>query len=654
MLLLIVCNNVLLFAQSKQEKRYEIDAKRYGVSTTSKEAITAAREFKRIDSSYYVGWMLEGIYKYEHSADYLGFKLASEQLNKALLLMQKDFSKEISTRTGDVRQYIELIKYHRDWDQIAYSLSQCYSNTDELDKLWQLLQLCKKMNLQDEVFMDTYNYMSWTVHRNRFRNSSKYPFLKESIKQNEDYANSLLDSSIIKINDDSKINNTIFSSQYNNDKMPGVWHYKSILYTYQLDMKKGAEYYNKLKKTSYFPANNYATFCSIQGDFAQAEAFYEMAKKEYSSEKHMKESYYYSSVINSYKNENKKGIEELKNLITSNGSTPGFGWYNIAVARTLLYDGQLPIAERYIQNAENFKEIHIGTTLGQSHYDFTVNLLKLIAKKREIKRIFFEQKKWYLSPSAWFKLAKKQIEKFTLQFLIINQFAQNPEREQVIYKLFSTESTVSFDEIYELIEGFSTNFFIKKFEEELALEKRNNIKRYYKLFLAKLLIKKGKKHEAHQWLKAILNDPTLNKDYEKLLLARTYEALIICTEGNTSEKKTFIQKMYSIYPQLLPYNNQKIKVKITTNASSELEQKIIKDLSNFRIQIVSQNQDVDLNVEFSQLGNVPTISVRTNCLKEEIVRPFLFSYKNPKDASKQIAYGIFNIGNADKKINMEE
>jgi hypothetical protein len=42
-------------------------------------------------------------------------------------------------------------------------------------------------------------------------------------------------------------------------------------------------YFEKLKNTRYFPANNYATFCAIQGKFREAEQYYEKKKFVYLS-----------------------------------------------------------------------------------------------------------------------------------------------------------------------------------------------------------------------------------------------------------------------------------------------------------------------------------------------------------------------------------
>jgi hypothetical protein len=58
--------------RKNQGQRYEIDAKRMASDIYSADALPRSREFKRIDSSYFVGWMYEGVYKHEHAADYLG------------------------------------------------------------------------------------------------------------------------------------------------------------------------------------------------------------------------------------------------------------------------------------------------------------------------------------------------------------------------------------------------------------------------------------------------------------------------------------------------------------------------------------------------------------------------------------------------------
>lgn len=651
-----ICLPIFGFAQSKESRRFEIDAKRVGITYTSKEALPQGREFKRIDSTYYVGWMLEGTYKFDHAADYRGYDVAAQQLEKAMQLLQKDFYAQLQTRTTDVQTYVSIMKYHRDWDYMAFALMQCYSNMENPSKVWRLLQQCKKNDLQDELYMDTYNYLAWTVHRNRFYTSAKYPFLKNTIAENEQYANTLLDSCSQKIKRDAQVNKTIFNLDYLAEKMPSVWHYKSILYSYQLKIESAAYYYDKLRSTKYFPENNYATFCAIQANFREAEHYYDISKMQDPGDKRMKESYYYLSIINAYKGNTKAGIQELKNLIKASGSTPGFGWYNIALTRDLLYDGQIDIAKRYALRAEQFKEIHIGTTLGQSHYDFSISLMNLLIKIREIESIQFLQKDWWYSPAALKKMAQLTLEKYSLQFLIINQFATNPERDRVIYNLFSTESTVSFDEIWYLIDGFSVNYFLDKFQEELKAEKRENVKRYEKLFTAKLYMKKEKFAIAKTYLESILQDTKLDVDYEKLFLARVATDLLICKTHLDKKSVTNADKIscYKLYPQLIPFSTLTVPMRLHSNENNDTQRAIIQTLKSCSIQWVSDASEdaLDVDVQFKVKAGLPIIQYSVKCHNEFVVPQNEFTYSTNDDAGKNLCFYLFKIGNDDKEMGV--
>src|SRR5690606_2213876 len=208
-LLLSFAASAQSLAQRKAAERYEIDAKRMGVDVNSDDALPRSREFKRIDSTYYVGWMFEGAYKYNHAADYLGFKNASAPLERALSLMERDYKIELSTRPSDLMTYFRVYKFHLAYTLAAYYLMSCYSNTDEPEKVMQLLRRVVKWNFQRDFYMDAYNYLGWTVHRNRFYTSAKYPFLKNSIDENERLANRYLDSGMRKIKRDLPMNSKI-------------------------------------------------------------------------------------------------------------------------------------------------------------------------------------------------------------------------------------------------------------------------------------------------------------------------------------------------------------------------------------------------------------------------------------------------------------
>lgn len=658
-LFIVISISQFAWGQLRTEARYEIDAKRLGVFYTSEEAMPRAREFKRIDSSYYVGWLYEGAYRYERAADYRGFKLAAEQLQKAFNLLYNDYKKDITNRTNVFEIFYSKYQLRQDFDYLGYQLMNAYSNMERPDLVWNHLQLCKEINHQQETYSDTYCYLAWTVHRNRFYTKDKYSFLKNSIAKNEAYANSLLDSAQQKMRADAKLNDQMFGSDYYENNISSVWHYRSILYSYQLNIPKATEIYNQLKSTYYFPKNNYATFCVVQGKFREAAFYYEQAKQEDMGDKRLNESYYYSSILNVYRAQPKVGVQEIQDIISANGTTPGFGWYNLALARTLSYDGQIAAAQKHALAAEQFKEIHRGTTLGQSHYDFTGALLQLVLKEKEINQLKFMNRGWWYSFSSLAKLARLTTEKYGLQFLIINQLAENPERELVVYKLFSTENTVCYDEIWYLIKDFSTNFFLKEYEEYAKTDDRPKLNKYYEYFIAKLNLEKGNTREALKHLNNILESEDIDVDYEGLFLARVYLAYAQCMTagGRKDVTKKYLNMAYKEYPQLIPFAPQKISMRLHATATTDGQLEILENLKNKNINWQDNSKSseaIDVYIKFGQVENYPTVSFETSYNGEIIVINQTFSYKSTTDAANDLALYIFNIGDVEKSFNMND
>lgn len=646
-------------------KRYEINAKRTGTNMFSDDALPRSREFKRIDSTYYVGWLYEGVYKYDHAADYLGFKNASVPLERALYLIERDFKPELRTRSSDLATYYPVYFYHYEYTTIAYFLMMCYNSMEEPMKTFDLLQRVRKWNFQADYFnMDVYNHMAWTVHRHRYYTSAKYPFLKNSIEENEQLANKYLDSQLRRISINKRLNEQIFRPGYDQNEKLSVYHYKCMLYSYQLKVDSAAYYYNLMRGSAVFPHNNYATFRAICGDFREAEKEYEEAILQDGGDKRLKEWAYYTSILNIYKSQPEKATEQMRDMIKANGSTPGFGWYNIALARALHYDGKIPESERYIKKAAEFKELHIGTTLSQSHYDFSTQMVKLLNVNAEIEKPRFENSNWWYNPKALAKMAKYTTDKYSQQFLIINQFAQNPERDRVIYKLFSTESTVSWDEVWYLIRDFSTRFFITRFEKELQTDERKYIRKYFQYFIARLHMKLDNYTEARTILDGILQDTDIDAEYEKLFLARVYEAQAECAEerDDNAAYTTWMSRMYAEYPQLIPYSGKAmpIQLHVTGNGGDVLAR-----LKSCNIKWVSDAAAPRAYITFIPKGKGYSIQYAVTDSKGTIIVPqSTFTVEGIADTNANsginLAYRLFKIGDqqvsnppAEQKVNRQ-
>ena len=638
------------------DRYFKIDPKRATEDMNGEDALLRSREFKRIDSTYYVGWLFEGAYKYGHSADYLGYKNAIYPLSHALDLIERDYAKALATRTTEVMVYYPIYKLQIDYSIIAYYLMNCYSNTDQPDKAFQVVRRAAKWNFQNQFSMDAYNYMAWIVHRNRFYTHEQYGFLKNNIDENERLADKYLDSALRRIRLNIPYNEKFQPNVAQAEKL-GVYHYKEILSSYSFLIDSAQHFFDLLKAGGRLPHNNFATFKAVCGDFKTAEAEYKIAAAQDGSDKRLQEWAYYTTILDIYKGKPKVGMQLARDMIKAAGTTPGYGWYNIALARCLSYDGQISESQRYADIAADFKEVHIGTTLGQSHYEFSIQLLKLINKEQEWYMQQFEHRNWWYNPSVLVSMSGKISEKYMQQYLIINQFANNPERDRVIYKLFSNESTVSWDEIWYLVHDFSTKFFINRFEKEAATDNRPRIRKYFKLFVARLKMKQGNYKEAKSALDALLRDPDIDLEYEKLFMARVFQSEAECARElkNTGEQNDWLYKLYLTYPQLAPFTG--MPVNMTLHVSGNADAKVVERLNDCNINWVTNSSTpaAGAYVIFSGTGDKRIITYYVLDKNGNYVVPRqAFGWRRADEAGVTLAYRLFNIaGNAPIKDKME-
>lgn len=625
--------------------RYEIDAKRTGTDMNSDDALPRSREFIRIDSSYYIGWMYEGAYKFNHAADFVGYKNATAPLERALRQIERDYRPELAKRTGDVFEFINIYSRHIDYAIIVNYLNQCYLNTEQPEKTYALLRRYTKWNFQREFF-DAYNYLMWVTHRNRFYTSSKYSFLRNSIEENEKLANRYLDTSLFRLRRNAKINAAFFRPGYDANDYLGVYHYRSMIYAYSLKVDSAEYYFNKLKDSPIFPHNNYATFKTTIGDFKQAESEYRLASRQDPGDKRLQEWAYYTSILQIYKAQPKQGELMMKDMIRSAGSTPGFGWYNIALARCLYYDGQISESERHAARAATFRELHIGTTLGQSHYDFCIQLNKLMTKESEYEMQRFEHRNWWYNPMVIGTMTQLSAERYMQAFLIINQFAQNPERDQVIYRLFSTESTVSWDEVFQLIKNFSTNYFVRQFSESAKKDTRPAIRKYFRLMIARLHIKEGDYELAEPILNELVRERSIDQTYERLFLARCYQGLAECADGmkRADVRDRYLYQLYQIYPQLIPFSGMTMPMRL--ELSGDVDQELVTRLKDCNIRFDAAGaSNLRVRLNFRKRGQSRDVEYSVvDAMGRSLVAPQAYGYSNSKTAGASLAYRIFGVG----------
>lgn len=657
MLACLMISNSL--AANKTWARYEINAKRIGVDPADKDALPRSREFIRLDSTYYVGWMYEGIYKSERSSDYLGFKLSIIPLRKALFLIEKDYQKNIQNLFSSLDYYQENMLLFNDFYLIVNTLISSYKNIEMPDSAMVLYDKLEQYHFQRDYFK-VHLGRAWLYHRGRFYTSDKYKFLKNSIAENEKIAYKECYKQIELIKKNKSKNDEWFGYGHSESDLMSVYHYLALLHDYNENYDSSHFYYDRLIDGGRISWNNYANMQHMLGEFSEA-------LESYSKHRHygnftLYEPDYYVPMIYVYGGHTKNAINMMHEKIEEYGSVPGFGWYNIALARAYLYDGQLDSSEFFLIKASNFKELHIGTTLTQSQYEFTINMLRLQVLEKKVALIKFLDKGWWYSLSAIYNICALKLEKLLLEFALVNALSNNPERDRLVYQLFCSEATISFDESMYLLKDFSLAFFEEKYKNYTLFDRRTKINRYFRLFSAKFLYEQGNEDEAITATKSLIaetmpmkNDNSNRSDkadlrYEKIYAYRLFEMLSMAgDEDNNFEN--YKLKCFELYPQLMLFSGITMKLNITFKGledDSEI-QKIKDDFNNCNIDITDDPKAPKALIEFSKKGN--TYQALYLILKEDNGQQKggeKIIFKKANNIGQELAMRMFSKGGAVK------
>ena len=653
MLILFLCIIYKANSQVDSPERYEIDIKREEMqvspfNSSSNEVMLRAREFIRKDPTYYIGYMMEGYYRYDRSGDAYGYQQAAKPLKKAMELFEKDYSnilREVYSSAESFNRYEERVL---DYTYIVDRLMDCYSNIERPDSVMWLLNHYKSWNFQYD-YLGADNYIAWTYHRNRFFTSEKYDFLHNSVYENELTALNYLKQNLEYIDKNAAKNESIMNYRRVLSAKMSAYHYLAIVYSYLHKPDSARMYYKFMEPYNIFPYNNYAIFCFVNGDFDEAYSYFRYSQYRNNDKYRLKESIYYMSILDAMRGIPQQSIQDLSLYIKESGVRPGWGWYNMGLGRAYMYNGQLDSSMIAIEKAAKFNDVHVGTTWGQSHYTFSHSILKLINLQRKESAIKFEDKFYWLSPTKLREIAEIKLEQYVTRMLIFNQLSVNPERSEVYYRLFASEATVSFDEIFYMIKDYGRSFFIKEFEKQAENDEREAIRKYFKLFQGKLLLEKGDKRKALKVLEETYNKSMVHEEeFERLYMARLYEALTIANDasGTSSNTEKFRNQFYQTYPQLLPFSDVKMKFRLEIEDNDiESSKQILSDIYSFNIDFVKNEQDVPIvKLKFRKIGDKDVVdySVETDW-GTTLIEPSSILYADTKGIAKRLVYALFNM-----------
>ncbi len=627
--------------------RDQIDRERNEGATSffDEKMLKKARGFIRRDSTYHVGYMLEGGFLFFRANDELGFRKALVPLEKALRCIEHDYDKQLRTRTNNFAVYSANYRYHFDYGLITYFLNRCYQNVELQDKAMEVVRHVRDRNLQVETNLDAYNTMAWMFHRNRMYTSKRFSFLKNSVKENVAAANKCLDSAILKLRKDISLNNGLYDPSFLNRQYLSTYHYKAMIHDYLLDIDSANLYYDLLIQNGTYSSNNYANFKMAMGVFDEAELYFQEAEeREQSPEKTTKEYYYMRGSLAIYRGVPDRADTLLTEVLTEQGSTPGYGWHNIGLARAKHYSGLTAESQDKTNRATRFQELHIGTTWGQEQYNLAVASLNYLNQSQFKQEYWFEHQEWYfwLNPVNWYRWVKFTLEIRHHKMVLASLVAANPERQEVIYSVFSPENLITFDEVWSVIEGFGNEYFIEIYEDLLKTDKRPRLKKYFRYFLGKLYLAEGRDDKAIEYFNQVLRDPEREEPYQVLLMARTYEGLAEASGG--SEARRYIRQMYLLFPQLVPFSGHTMSFRLRVAGDESAAEGIVDDLEDCNLDLDGEEEAPQVTLTFRKKGNGVYIGYRVETAMRVLQTGDLLVEEEQLDqAGRLLAYRLFGI-----------
>lgn len=632
-------------------------------SLTSPEALELSRKFIQLDSTYYVGYFFEGGHRVQRAADKRGYRGAIKPLKKALELIEKDYGWQI-VRYTNFQNYYAAFQRQRDYCRIVEFLQDCYQKNDQPGEAVKLMHRLNKKLLVLEFMGSPYSTLSWIYHRNRMH-YEKHDFLKPSIQENVDQAMLFLDSI-------QAVNNRNFPHIRN--WFPGaesifkgfqneIYHYRQLMHSYLVNIDSAEYYSEKMRQIDRLSYNNYGNLQFVKADFDKAIFNYEYRKNQGDfGDKRLREYDYMLASIYNFRGEPEKGIELIKSTIGEVGPTPGYGWYNLSLARSYHYSGQVEKSVRHQERASKFEELHIGTTHGAVMYDRSNLILKYLNLTQQIKQIMFEDGSFWMSLKKVFRLVNLYLERKSTHLLVTSQLAADPERDMVTYNIFASENLIFYDELWPMIKDFNAKFFIEKFKKKLEKDQRPKVKKYYNYYIGRFHLEEGETEEALSYFEKVMEDTSLHPINEKLLIARTHEAMALAYDeaDKTAESDEQMMEMMKIYPQLIPFSELKMKfhLHVERNEKDSLAH-IAEGLANIgldwqeeeddehypslTVKLEEQKEHVKVNIKVKRKGNVT--------MNKDIVLS-----KNEKDLHKEIIYTVFEIktGDDDDEETLED
>ncbi len=650
-IILALCLQCVANAQSGS--RATLDEERQYIDLESEEGYEFALKALAQDSNYYLGWLYMGAYLYDRAADQIGYAKSTLPLLQAKKLIEKDYVAKLKERTSNETTFFDNYYLYQDYNYLSFFLREAYNVMARPDSSFWIVGEYQKFDFQKDLayFNGPFLSKAWIVYRYRTFTQDDFSFLRGSLEENMAYIHQLMDSSKNRIQRNIKLNNQAVFYFGNEADMTSYYHFESIVYAYEKEYEKAEKAYREMEEYGAFSYNNYALMKMSEGKFAEAMRYFDFIRKAQPYEKVLEEWIYYQSLLNTYQNKNKESIEQIKNWIEIVGSTPGYGWYNIALARAYLYQGDLESASKSLQKAKNFTEYHIGTTLGQESYEQAIEFLDVLLESYKLQALKFENPRWYFSLRGIAKYISQRWRLLLKRWNLLNKIAGYSDRDKIVYDLFSGESTQGWYETLYSLKSYSHRYFIQYYQQLMQQENTpTELSPYYNYAIALIESESGNHPKVLDALKKLSSDTTGVDDFSSLLVFMIYD--LEADEALVSESRS-AQQMYGLYPTLLPYTERTMTFNLVVDGSTTpLVEDCIERMQKCRINWIESAEDDLPTVVLHPLKikSKEYIELTVTQYGDELITPYKQELKEAADGVK-LAYAIFDVYGRNKSQN---
>lgn len=654
-LLLISGSSFALLAQNSRN-RAVIDSLRYGESYQSAEMFRRANRAQALDSTYYVGYLIEGYHYFSRAEEQTGLARAVAPLEKALALFEKEFGATLRKRyrkedffRGEFPSFFKQLDYM----DLANRLVIVYNSLEQPDRAYQTIMRLKKKNLA--LDFESYHWLSWLFFRNRIFTDEQFPFLEPTIEGNLEkallFADSLeqkhrrelgyIQNDFLAIIDPKHDFTRYLKEAFVEGPRNVLANTRGILLGYNLQPEAAARSFMKMKNDGVAKNVNLGYSYHANIDFRNAEKYFSQVPDEDSKSRGGHWQGYSSLFV--FNGKPLEGAMKLREKRDAHGFTIGYGWDNLCLARMYLYAGQLQEARHCLDKAENFVEVHYNSSFREDQYRFMLKVLRLQLTRQSHAALEFEDRNYLLSWNWWKELPFSAYTKYSTLYTLANDLALNREREIVYYHIFHTENIITFDELWEILRHYNRDFFRKTFSDLSRSDPRPDLKRYYDYYLALQTEDAGDAEGAYDQLSAILRDPNVDAGYERLLLGRLHEHCArLAAENDWEPQRRFhLNELYRLYPQLIPFSGQTMTFRLqpVNTEGDEALARLLSDLKACNIGFDEEASSEWPVLEISRNGE----QVKFVVTRGQDVQAQGFVDPARPDAGKSLAYQLFNI-----------